>query len=439
MHINRQRPVEVVLYLQGGAALGAFSAGAIIALCQHPDIKIVGISGTSINAVQGAVLAETLLTSGQEAVSDRLLDFWRLASDYQHECLPLWYHATQSWHSASRSMLQAGEGWAHACEGFRQLATLPARSVLAAAEINAGYFNNFFRNGVGSDCLIHSQRHISAILTETAQPWFDAFASFSNPQGIDGVQRLFRQAQNALVDDSRAAMSESPVLGLLEYIARRGNGIDFRVLQESGLFVPNASRVDPNKNVWTLTEEAGVFFRGNEITPAAIAASGALPGMAPYVSIGGQLHADGGLTANPLLVPPSFFGADNKAISVLIRARPEDAFPEWIPQGGERPSTFDQRRAFFNGLTDRQWRRFVSTQPGQKIVIQPNVLERDDHMMEPENNFGGLVVDRRIAAGFGAANHILDNMDGITHTGLVSKRPPSVGGYRRTPALAAAA
>lgn len=65
--------MKVGLALSGGGSLGAYEAGAIQALAEL-DIKIDAIAGTSIGALNGAVLASGKdLTSG----SAKLVQLWR--------------------------------------------------------------------------------------------------------------------------------------------------------------------------------------------------------------------------------------------------------------------------------------------------------------------------------------------------------------------------
>ncbi|WP_181919691.1 patatin-like phospholipase family protein [Alkalilimnicola ehrlichii] len=70
---------KVVLLLQGGAALGAYQAGAfhVIAdyLNQHSQRRLTAIAGASIGAINGALIAQQADTPTQAAHS--LSTLWR--------------------------------------------------------------------------------------------------------------------------------------------------------------------------------------------------------------------------------------------------------------------------------------------------------------------------------------------------------------------------
>jgi len=70
---TKDRPLALVL--QGGGALGAFQVGAYEALCGH-KLYPSWIAGTSIGAINGAIIAGNL----PEKAVEKLEDFWRTVS-----------------------------------------------------------------------------------------------------------------------------------------------------------------------------------------------------------------------------------------------------------------------------------------------------------------------------------------------------------------------
>lgn len=71
------------LALQGGGAHGAFTWGVLDRLLQEKDLEIVGVSGTSAGAVNGACLIYGLTQGGNEAARDVLSEFWKKNSESQ--------------------------------------------------------------------------------------------------------------------------------------------------------------------------------------------------------------------------------------------------------------------------------------------------------------------------------------------------------------------
>ena len=71
------------LALQGGGAHGAFTWGVLDRLLQEEDLEIVGVSGTSAGAVNGACLIYGLTQGGNESARDVLSEFWKKNSGSQ--------------------------------------------------------------------------------------------------------------------------------------------------------------------------------------------------------------------------------------------------------------------------------------------------------------------------------------------------------------------
>jgi NTE family protein len=71
------------LALQGGGAHGAFTWGVLDRLLEETDLEIVGVSGTSAGAVNGACLIYGLTQGGNGAARDVLSGFWRKNSESQ--------------------------------------------------------------------------------------------------------------------------------------------------------------------------------------------------------------------------------------------------------------------------------------------------------------------------------------------------------------------
>lgn len=75
------------LALQGGGAHGAFTWGVLDRLLQEKDLEIVGVSGTSAGAVNGACLVYGLTQGGNESAREILHEFWRKNSESQKHSL----------------------------------------------------------------------------------------------------------------------------------------------------------------------------------------------------------------------------------------------------------------------------------------------------------------------------------------------------------------
>jgi len=73
----------VNLALQGGGCHGAFTWGVLDRLLEEPGLGFEGISGTSAGAVNGALLAQGLLSGGPPAARELLHRFWRRVADSQ--------------------------------------------------------------------------------------------------------------------------------------------------------------------------------------------------------------------------------------------------------------------------------------------------------------------------------------------------------------------
>jgi len=71
------------LAMQGGGAHGAFTWGVLDRLLEERDLEIVGVSGTSAGAVNGACLVSGLIRGGNEAARETLYEFWRKNSESQ--------------------------------------------------------------------------------------------------------------------------------------------------------------------------------------------------------------------------------------------------------------------------------------------------------------------------------------------------------------------
>ena len=75
------------LALQGGGAHGAFTWGVLDRLLREKDLEIVGVSGTSAGAVNGACLVYGLTQGGNETAREVLCEFWRKNSESQQYSL----------------------------------------------------------------------------------------------------------------------------------------------------------------------------------------------------------------------------------------------------------------------------------------------------------------------------------------------------------------
>lgn len=88
---------QINLALQGGGAHGAFSWGAIDRLLDEPDLEIVGISGTSAGALNGAALKAGLAhgpgDKGREAARANLAYIWHQVGQVSDNLLVRWLYS----------------------------------------------------------------------------------------------------------------------------------------------------------------------------------------------------------------------------------------------------------------------------------------------------------------------------------------------------------
>jgi NTE family protein len=89
---RKNRKIENVLILQGGGSLGAFSCGVFKALVKE-QIKIDIISGTSIGAINAAIIAGC--KSDHPEVD--LENFWLELAESSHEIIPDYYFFFYNW------------------------------------------------------------------------------------------------------------------------------------------------------------------------------------------------------------------------------------------------------------------------------------------------------------------------------------------------------
>ena len=81
--LSRKKPIENVLVLQGGGSLGAFACGVFKALYKK-NIKFDIVSGTSIGAINGAIIAGS---KSDNPVQD-LEDFWMELAESSYNIIP---------------------------------------------------------------------------------------------------------------------------------------------------------------------------------------------------------------------------------------------------------------------------------------------------------------------------------------------------------------
>ncbi len=122
---NHRRPVRVAL--QGGGALGAFSAGVLDALLASRRIELTHFSGTSAGAINAVICASALATGGRREARLALSSFWEsVASSPIDDYLGLLWGP-----SGSRCARDSGNGSGAApsrCPGIYGGSLLPAMS-----------------------------------------------------------------------------------------------------------------------------------------------------------------------------------------------------------------------------------------------------------------------------------------------------------------------
>ena len=78
--INLTQPKSISLALQGGGSHAAFTWGVLDRLLEEENLKIEAISGTSVGAINGALLACGMATGGRKKAQHMLENFWRKVS-----------------------------------------------------------------------------------------------------------------------------------------------------------------------------------------------------------------------------------------------------------------------------------------------------------------------------------------------------------------------
>ncbi|THH38717.1 patatin-like phospholipase family protein [Aliishimia ponticola] len=81
---------RINLALQGGGAHGAFTWGVLDRLLEDDEIEIVGISGTSAGAVNGAALKAGLVTGGREGARENLDWLWNKIAGVTSDQISAW-------------------------------------------------------------------------------------------------------------------------------------------------------------------------------------------------------------------------------------------------------------------------------------------------------------------------------------------------------------
>src|SRR5262245_42161682 len=74
---------KVALALQGGGSHGAFTWGVLDRLLDDATIEIIGVTGTSAGAMNGAVLVDGLVRGGPEQARAELRRYWGRLVPYQ--------------------------------------------------------------------------------------------------------------------------------------------------------------------------------------------------------------------------------------------------------------------------------------------------------------------------------------------------------------------
>src|SRR6516225_7954652 len=67
---------KVALALQGGGSHGAFTWGVLDRLLDDATIEIIGVTGTSAGAMNGAVLVDGLVRGGPKQARAELRRYW---------------------------------------------------------------------------------------------------------------------------------------------------------------------------------------------------------------------------------------------------------------------------------------------------------------------------------------------------------------------------
>ena len=71
---NKTKKIDIAL--QGGGAHGAYTWGVLDRLLEDERIDIVGVSGTSAGAMNGAALVQGLAEGKRETAQKLLHDYW---------------------------------------------------------------------------------------------------------------------------------------------------------------------------------------------------------------------------------------------------------------------------------------------------------------------------------------------------------------------------
>lgn len=212
---------KVILALQGGGVYGAFTWGVLERLLEDERIEIVGVTGSSIGAINAAALVYGLDTNGREGAKKTLNDIW--------------------------TAIEMGDLWDDVSWGkpFKKIESIGKRYLPSLTKL-------------------FSKKSRLSIL-----------ALFNNVASRKYAQELYtRRMQDKL----------SSIIDF-ERLKNHKKGIPFFI---------NATDI--------LSHEQVIFTR-DTISADAIAASCAIPGVFPSVSLHGRTLIDGCLSENPPFSP----------------------------------------------------------------------------------------------------------------------------------------
>lgn len=334
--VSLQPTRPLFIAFQGGAALGAFSLGAIEAISeQNPNRKVIGVTGTSSGALTASYFAEGYLKGGLPEAVRRSTELWESMSKFQND----------------------------SCSNF----------------------------------------------------WFK-YDDVENMAAFSGqlpMMRAMMQAANEFAyRSSQPALSSSPILGFLAKMKQEGKSLDFVKLQNADpkdfLVIVNATHVPEKSNPWLATATDERLFTNSSITPAVLAASGALIELVPPIVINREPLRDGAYFSNPHLPMAAKQCVERGADLVVIRTRPGGAFQDL---NGKIPQTDDDRRAFFNNMLDAQLAEVRRDYPQLNvIVIEPRRLEEQNYrrLLKPELSFHPHDIESRRIDGYNTAIDIMD-------------------------------
>lgn len=374
---HHSRTIPVVICFQGGAALGAFSAGFASEILKQAPVEVIGATGTSVGGVTThALIAGYIhgLQNGHNALPSTRLEIarlsaaaniektWNQLTSFQKNQLPPWYPYINA------HLVMMAAGFEHTMNQF--------------VDMYGKYMPSAYHQ---------MGKRLAAL-----------------PQDM---QHLLQHSSNALLSHAKP---EVPLLSFYRYAQKHGGVLPIPQGGGSPFADTNATIHREGTNLREATPEQEIVFRLNNLAEheqfRVIAAGGCLD-MFRRVIVGGKSLYDGAYSsAFPDLIGTAKFCAANNYTMLVVRTRPEGAY-----RLEDHPlESLNGMRAFFNTKPDPDL-AFIRQIPDLRLIeVQPDMLEQDTHgLLNIENRFDEESIAQRMQHGRDVARRTMEKEFGI--------------------------